>query len=62
MYKLQWANMYKKNGKPVNPIRYKYQDTIFIFENKEDAETTRVDLLRDECGVDAKYIKVVEVN
>lgn len=61
MYRLQWTNMYRKSGKPINPKKYKYQDTIFIYENKEDAEIARIDMLRVETGNDAKYIRVVEV-
>jgi hypothetical protein len=58
MYKLQWAFIKDADGNNISPDNFVYHDTVFEYEDWDDAEIDRIDLMREAKD---KYIRIVEV-
>lgn len=57
MYRLQWAQIVE-NGKMINPKDFVYHDTVFEYEDSDEAMYDRSLLMRQ---VKDKYIRIAEV-
>ena len=57
MYRLQWAQIVE-DGKMINPKDFVYHDTVFEYEDRDEAMHDRSLLM---LQVKDKYIRVVEV-
>lgn len=57
MYRLQWAQIVE-NGKMINPKDFVYHDTVFEYEDRDEAMYDRSLLMRQ---VKDKYIRIAEV-
>lgn len=57
MYRLQWAQIVE-NGKMINPKDFVYHDTVFEYEDRDEAMHDRSLLMRQ---VKDKYIRIAEV-
>ena len=58
MYKLQWAFIKDADGNNISPDNFVYHDTVFEYEDWDDAEINRIDLMKEAKD---KYIRIVEV-
>lgn len=58
MYKLQWAFIKDADGNNISPDNFVYHDTVFEYEDRDDAEIGRIDLMKEAKD---KYIRIVEV-
>jgi hypothetical protein len=58
MYKLQWAFIKDADGNNISPDNFVYHDTVFEYEDWDDAEIDRIDLMKEAKD---KYIRIVEV-
>lgn len=58
MYRLQWAIITDANGKDISPEDFVYYDTVFEYEDRDDAEQDRITLM---AQVTDKYIRVAKV-
>ena len=58
MYKLQWAFIKDADGNNISPDNFVYHDTVFEYEDWDDAEIGRIDLMKEAKD---KYIRIVEV-
>ena len=58
MYRLQWAIITDANGKDISPEDFVYYDTVFEYEDRDDAEQDRITMM---SGTKDKYIRIVEV-
>lgn len=58
MYRLQWAYVRNGDGSPINAEDMVYNDTVFEYEDRDDAEQDRADMM---LVVKDKYIRIVEV-
>lgn len=57
MYRLQWAQIVK-GGKMINPKDFVYHDTVFEYEDRDEAMHDRSLLMQQ---VKDKYIRIAEV-
>lgn len=57
MYRLQWAQIVE-DGKMINPKDFVYHDTVFEYEDRDEAMYDRSLLMRQ---VKDKYIRIAEV-
>ena len=57
MFRLQWAQIVE-DGKMINPKDFVYHDTVFEYEDRDEAMHDRSLLM---LQVKDKYIRVVEV-
>lgn len=57
MYRLQWTQIVE-DGKMINPKDFVYHDTVFEYEDRDEAMHDRSLLMQQ---VKDKYIRVVEV-
>lgn len=57
MYRLQWTKIVE-NGKMINPKDFVYHDTVFEYEDRDEAMHDRSLLMQQ---VKDKYIRIVEV-
>ena len=58
MYRLQWAIIIDANGKDISPEDFVYYDTVFEYEDRDDAEQDRITMMSE---MKDKYIRIVEV-
>lgn len=58
MYRLQWAIIMDANGKSISPEDFVYHDTVFEYEDWDEAEQDRIDMMSE---MKDKYIRIVEV-
>ena len=58
MYRLQWAIITDANGKDISPEDFVYYDTVFEYEDRDDAEQSRITMMAE---MKDKYIRIVEV-
>ena len=58
MYRLQWAYVCNEDGSPIGATDFVYHDTVFEYEDLEEARQDRAEMMRK---VKDKYIRVVEV-
>lgn len=58
MYKLQWAFIKDADGNNISPDNFVYHDTVFEYEDWDDAEIDRIDLMKEAKD---KYIRIVGV-
>ena len=58
MYRIQWAFIKDENGKDIAAENFEYHDTVFEYEDFDDAMEDRLDLLQ---GSRDKYFRVIEV-
>lgn len=57
MYRLQWAQIVE-DGKMINPKDFVYHDTVFEYEDRDEAMHDRSLLMQQ---VKDKYIRIAEV-
>ena len=55
MYKLQWTNI----DKSTNLSDFNYKDTVFTYEDYDDAMQDRITLMNTNKNV---YVRIVEYN
>ena len=61
MYKLQWAYMMNEDGSRINPEDMNYHDTVYTYEDRNDAEQDRLHFLQNQKNDNSfKYVRVVE--
>ena len=58
MYRLQWAIITDANGNDISPEDFVYYDTVFEYEDRDDAEQDRITMMAE---MKDKYIRIVEV-
>ena len=58
MYRLQWAFINDANGNRIDPKNFEYHDTVFEYEDRDEALEDRITMMRDMTD---KYIRVVKV-
>lgn len=58
MYRLQWAYVYNEDGSPIDAEDFVYHDTVFEYEDRDDAEQDRITMMSE---MKDKYIRIVEV-
>ena len=58
MYRLQWAFIKDADGNSISPDNFVYHDTVFEYEDRDDAEIDRIDFMKEAKD---KYIRIVEV-
>ena len=64
MYKLQWAYLTNEDGSNINATDLVYNDTDFVYENREDAEHDRLILMeiqKNTAKQNVKYFKIKEL-
>ena len=58
MYRLQWAIITDANGKDISPLDFVFYDTVFEYDDRDDAEQDRITMMAE---MKDKYIRIVEV-
>lgn len=58
IYRLQWAFMFNEDGSPINAKDYCYHDTVFEYEDHDEAMEDRIKLMAESKD---KYIRIIEV-
>lgn len=58
MYRLQWAYVCNEDSSPINAEDFVYHDTVFEYEDWDDAEQDRITMMAE---MKDKYIRIVEV-
>jgi hypothetical protein len=58
IYRLQWAFMFNEDGSLINAEDYCYHDTVFEYEDRDEAMEDRIKLMAESKD---KYIRIVEV-
>lgn len=58
MYRIQWTYIKDENGNPISVKDFKYHDTIFEYEDQDDAQEDRLTLLNETSD---KYFRIIEV-
>lgn len=59
IYRLQWAFMFNEDGSSIYANDYVYHDTVFEYEDYDDAMEDRIKLM---IGSKDKYIRIIEVD
>lgn len=58
MYRLQWAKIKDENGKDISPLNYVFHDTVFEYEDYDDAMEDRILL---QAQTTDKYIRIAKL-
>ena len=58
MYRIQWTYIKDENGNPISAQDFEYHDTIFEYEDQDDAQEDRLALLNETSD---KYFRIIEV-
>ena len=58
MYRLQYAAAFDKNGKNIPATELEWKDTVFEYEDHEDANEDRITM---QMQTNDKYIRVATV-
>lgn len=59
IYKLQWAFMFNEDGSSINASDYVYHDTVFEYEDFDEAMEDRIALMSKSKD---KYIRITETD
>lgn len=59
IYRLQWAFMFNEDGSSINANDYVYHDTVFEYEDHDEAMEDRIILMSKSKD---KYIRIIEVD
>lgn len=58
MYRIQWTLIIDEDGNRIPTEKFKYHDTVFEYEDRDEALEDRLILLKDTKD---KYFRVIEV-
>lgn len=59
IYRLQWAFMFNEDGSSIDANDYVYHDTVFEYEDFDEAMEDRIELMAESKD---KYIRIIEVD